>query len=182
MAEAVRIVAEQGGGALTVRRVAEAAGCSTIGIYSHFGDKAGLLEAVVLDGFADFGAALAAAETGGTALERLLASARAYRAWALANRTRYLIMLTPHVAGFTPRAAVTERTAAVFEAHRARVAQAIAERSLIDADAEALARHLWALVHGQVLLELMLTPPPAATGAAAFDAALDWALAGIAVG
>ena len=44
--------------ALTVRNVAAAAGCSTTGVYTYFGGKDGLVDAIFVDGFEKFDAAL----------------------------------------------------------------------------------------------------------------------------
>lgn len=151
---AIRILGEEGAGAFTVRRVATEAGCSTIGVYTHFTDKTGLLEAVVLDGFEGFRAALAVADAEPNGRARLLASAGAYRRWAHDNVTSFLIMFTPLVPGFTLRPAITERTTAAYLDHRARVAHGVATGILRDEDVDELARHLWALVHGRVMLEL----------------------------
>ena len=48
---AARIIATEGQGALTLRRVASDAGTSTMAIYTHFGGMAELLRAVRWDGF-----------------------------------------------------------------------------------------------------------------------------------
>ncbi len=152
---AIGIVADEGGNALTVRKVAAAAGCSTMGVYTHFTDKSGLLEAVMLDGFAAFGEALASADEIPDARERLIRSAVAYRRWALANTTRYLVMFTPLVPGFSPREPVLQQTGAVLDAHRARVEYAMAQGAIGAGSADAVAHHLWAVVHGHVMLELL---------------------------
>src|SRR2546423_5287378 len=43
---ALRVVGERGLGELTVRRIAEAAGTSTMSVYSRFGGRDGMLEAM----------------------------------------------------------------------------------------------------------------------------------------
>ncbi|MGW3345240.1 TetR/AcrR family transcriptional regulator [Nonomuraea rubra] len=48
---ALRILREQGAPSLTLRRVADAAATSTMGIYTCFGSRAGLLEAIYEHGF-----------------------------------------------------------------------------------------------------------------------------------
>jgi AcrR family transcriptional regulator len=55
---ALRLLADEGHAALTVRRVATEAGCSTIGVYTWFGGKDGLIDALWTEGFASFAAAL----------------------------------------------------------------------------------------------------------------------------
>src|SRR3954453_21336417 len=82
---AIAILRRHGAGALTVRSVATAAGCSTTGVYTWFGGKHGLVEAIFVDGFERFGAALDGA-AGATEM------AMVYRTWALANPTHYMVM------------------------------------------------------------------------------------------
>ncbi len=48
---ALRLLEERGPGALRVRDVAAAAEQSTMGVYTHFGSKQGLLEQLYLHGF-----------------------------------------------------------------------------------------------------------------------------------
>jgi AcrR family transcriptional regulator len=200
LTEASAIVVAQGVDALTVRLVASRSGCSTIGVYTHFGDKAGLVEAVLLDAWDGFDAALstaddtagpagapavgtpavetAAVETsalGTTAVDRLVRAGHAYRDWALAHRTLYVVMFTPVVPGMVERPAVQERGAGSLAAHRARVDAALADGSLRADDPDALATAVWSLAHGWVMAELLgalpLTPsagpdaaPAAGTG------------------
>src|SRR5512138_3570780 len=49
---AARLLTDEGPEALSVRRVAAEAGVSAMGVYSRFGGKQGLVEALFLDGFA----------------------------------------------------------------------------------------------------------------------------------
>src|SRR5213593_1841393 len=84
---ALGLLRDEGPEALRVRRVAAAAGCSTMGVYTHFGRKDGLTEAVWLDGFRRFGAALTAVPAGGDPLVRVRRLLLAYRQWALAHST-----------------------------------------------------------------------------------------------
>ncbi|MEM9696441.1 MAG: TetR/AcrR family transcriptional regulator, partial [Myxococcota bacterium] len=51
LAAASRLLAEYGPEALTVRRIAHAAGCSTMAIYSHFGGKNGVVDGLFQEGF-----------------------------------------------------------------------------------------------------------------------------------
>jgi len=58
---ALRVVEEHGLGELTVRRIAEAAGTSTMSVYSRFGGRDGMLEAVYRRAFVMLGDAFRAA-------------------------------------------------------------------------------------------------------------------------
>lgn len=51
IAAGLRVLHERGAAELTLRRVAELAGSSTMGIYSCFGGRAGMLEAMYRRGF-----------------------------------------------------------------------------------------------------------------------------------
>src|SRR5947207_9265011 len=86
---ALRLLRDEGPEAMRVRRVAAAAGCSTMGVYTHFGGKDGLTEALWLDGFRRFGAAMAAVPRRGSPLLRVRRLLSAYRHWALAHSTYY---------------------------------------------------------------------------------------------
>ncbi|MFD6984458.1 TetR/AcrR family transcriptional regulator, partial [Streptomyces sp. NPDC059956] len=49
---AAQLLAAEGPSALTMRRIATAAGCSTTVLYRHFGAKDGIAEALYREGFA----------------------------------------------------------------------------------------------------------------------------------
>ena len=51
LAAAHDLLATEGAGALTVRRIAAAAGMSTMNVYSRFGGKDGVLDELFVDGF-----------------------------------------------------------------------------------------------------------------------------------
>ena len=55
---AIRLLADQGTEALVLRRVASAAHVSTMCVYSRFGDKVGLLNAVYAAGFENLNLAM----------------------------------------------------------------------------------------------------------------------------
>ncbi|ADG76046.1 transcriptional regulator, TetR family [Cellulomonas flavigena DSM 20109] len=159
LAAAVDLLAREGGAALTVRAVAAAAGCSTIGVYTHFGGKTGLVQALLLDAYEQLDAAVATVDTIVDPYARLDAGAHAYREWALAHRTHYLLMFSPIVPTVDPMPAVEERGAQSYGAHCARVEAAVAAGALRGDDVEATAFHLWTSVHGAVSIELLGSPP-----------------------
>lgn len=175
--EATEILARDGFAGLTVRKVAAAAGSSTIGIYTHFKDKRGLVEAVLLDAFAEFEAALSVVDTMPPGRDQILASAHAYRAWAVANRSRYLVMFTSNDPQFAPSHEVGEQLNRSLQAHAQRVRVAIEAGDLVAEDPETIAYHLWACVHGYVMLELFHLVPGA--GQLDYDAACRRMLDGV---
>lgn len=128
-------------------------------MYTHFGGKTGLVEALLLDAYERLDAAVAVADTIGEPRARLVAGAHAYRDWALVHRTHYLLMFSPLVPAVGPLPAVEARGAQSFAAHLARVEAAVAAGVLADDDVDAAAFHLWTSVHGAVGIELLDSPP-----------------------
>ncbi|MGH8950321.1 MAG: TetR/AcrR family transcriptional regulator [Acidimicrobiia bacterium] len=149
----IRLLAEQGTGALVMRRVAAAAGVSTMCVYSRFGDKAGLLDAVYQAGFDRLEKAMVAV-TASDPLERAVNLALAYRSFAVANPALYSLMFE-RVVGFDPptevqTAAPRASSLLMVEAMR----QAI-ETGMVESDSPTTAAYmLWTAVHGTVGLEL----------------------------
>ena len=61
---ALTVLQRDGAAALTVRNITAEAGCSTTGIYTYFGGKNGLVEAIFVEGFESFDAAIRAVHGG----------------------------------------------------------------------------------------------------------------------
>src|SRR3954467_13715638 len=76
---ASRLLVKEGPQALTMRRVAAEAGCSTTVLYPTFGSKNGIAEALYREGFARFDKKLAAVPRDTDPLSRLIALGEAYR-------------------------------------------------------------------------------------------------------
>ncbi|MEO6493454.1 MAG: TetR/AcrR family transcriptional regulator [Ilumatobacteraceae bacterium] len=150
---ALSILGEQGAGAMTVRSVATTAGCSTTGVYTWFGGKAGLVEAIFIDGFQNFGEAIRAAAPDGTDAKPLSGMALAYRLWALANPTQYLVMFGAAVPDYQPSDEAIAIAIATFE-DLVVATRASMDVLNLDGTARDIAHHLWAGIHGYVSLEL----------------------------
>jgi AcrR family transcriptional regulator len=180
--EATEILAHSGFAGLTVRRVAEAAGCSTIGIYTHFNDKNGLIEAVLLDAFADFDVALRDVDAVPVGRAQLVAGAHTYRDWALRNRSRYMVMFTSYAPHFEVSAEASARMAMSLSAHNRRIAAAVEAGDIaMVGDLETTAYHIWACIHGHVMLDFFFRRDVADEDARrAFDRAHDLILEGLA--
>src|SRR4051812_11206042 len=98
------LLSTEGAEALTVRRIAAAAGCSTMGLYSRFGGKDGVVEHLFIEGFQQLNAAIAAVRVPDEPQPNLRVCSRAYRQWALDNTTKYLVMFGGAVPGYEPTA------------------------------------------------------------------------------
>jgi AcrR family transcriptional regulator len=150
---ASRLLVAEGPGALTMRRVAAAAGCSTTVLYTMFGAKEGLADALYREGFERLGRRLEAV-TGGSSLSRLRALAEAYRANALAERAYYGLMFQRAIPGFEPSPAALAVAGASLAVLAQAVGAAMDAGVLRPGDPRAVAEVLWAAVHGAVSLEL----------------------------
>lgn len=153
LAAAIEILHAHGAGALTVRSVATAAGCSTTGVYTWFGGKNGLVEAIFIDGFRRFGEALTEARSTAPPDRSLGALAETYREWALANPTHYMVMFGRSVPDFEPSTEALVIARGTFDS-LVDVTETTMQQLGISATPEEIAHHLWAGMHGYVSLEL----------------------------
>ena len=142
---ALTVLQRDGASALTVRNITAEAGCSTTGVYTYFGGKQGLVEAIFVEGFESFDRAVVPL----LSKDDTLASGRAYRRWALANPTQYMVMFGRAVPDFTPSEAALQRAVQSFAA----LAETI-ERVAPGDDYAERAFHVFATLHGYVMLEL----------------------------
>ena len=150
-----RILAAEGAAALTLRRLAQTAGTSTMAVYTLFGDKQGLLAAMYREGYRRLGAAMAQAAAGvNDPLEAMVRYGRAYRAAALANPHLYDLMFGRPVPAFAPDEDAKETADATFRPLVEGVQRCLDAGVFVGDDAERIAFHLWAVSHGMVSLEL----------------------------
>src|SRR3954465_2236965 len=147
---ALRLLEERGPGALRIRDLAEAAEQSTMGVYSPFGSKQGLLEQLYLHGFRRLEERLNSVPSDGQGREELLAFALAYRAFALENEALYGLMFERGTPDFVPSDASRLAGLSTFEMLTRRIAAWRTDFPDPAADA-----HLaWATMHGLASIEL----------------------------
>jgi len=151
---ASHLLIAEGPTGLTVRRIASEAGTSTMGVYSRFGGKDGIVEALFVEGFEMLRDAMAAVPLEGDPIERLLETGRAYRHFALTHPAHYLVMFEAAVPDFSPTPACHDVGMSALAALEAHTARAIATGALRSGDVEATAHLIWANAHGLVSLEL----------------------------
>src|SRR3954464_13127255 len=89
---ALRLLEERGPGALRIRDLAAATEKSTMGVYTHFGSKQGLLEQLYLLGFRRLEERLDAVPSDDEGQQGLREFALAYRAFELDNEALYGLM------------------------------------------------------------------------------------------
>jgi len=144
--------------ALRVRDIAAAAGCTTMTVYSRFGGKDGIVEAIYVDGFRRFAQALkAAAHTSGS--DRGESLGMAYRAWALENPGSYQVMFTEVVPRFSPGAEAGLVAGGAFQVLLDLVEAEQIAGHFRSGDVTEIAWALWGISHGLVMLELASIQP-----------------------
>jgi AcrR family transcriptional regulator len=151
---ASRLLSTEGASALTVRRIASEAGCSTMGLYSHFGGKDGVVEQLYLQGFEQLSDAMRALPKTDDPLTDMRACSRMYRTTALAHATHYMVMFGGAVPGFRPSPESARVARSAFERLVASVQRCI-DAGLFRGSAPELAEVLWGAMHGVVMLELL---------------------------
>jgi AcrR family transcriptional regulator len=154
---AEKVLERDGLQGLTLRAVAREAGVSHAAPTHHFGDLTGLVSDLAAIGFRQFNAAMAAADSSGPSpLDKAMARAKAYVAYARAHpgmyglmfRTERLDMKRPalHQAASASFAGLAGSIGASRQEH-------IAAEALSLDQAAAIAR-AWSLVHGFTMLLL----------------------------
>ncbi|MDQ3760552.1 MAG: WHG domain-containing protein [Actinomycetota bacterium] len=156
------LLTSEGPDALSLRRLAAAAGTSTSAVYALFGGKPGILRALFIEAFTRFAAHLDTVTPTDDPLADLLALGRAYRVSALADPHLYAVMFDSPVPGFEPTLQDYAHAEATFAPLLNTVRRASAAGLLVDADPGLIATALWANVHGLVSLELRCAMPAGA--------------------
>lgn len=147
LAAALRVLDEHGEKGLTVRAVATEAGVAPMGVYNHFDGKAGLLTAVVTEGFTRL-RAMVGGVVDADPRARLRGSGVAYREFALQSPTLYRLMFSGQC---KPEGDLAE-TALYALTEIVRHGQAAG--TIRAGDPMILTLQIWACVHGAVSLEL----------------------------
>lgn len=159
IAAGLSVLNERGAAELTVRRVAEQAGSSTMGIYSQFGGRPGLLEAIYRHGFeqlrADLVAGLPPDKSSVDPIDAILTLATCYRRFALDHPGLYSLMFERPLPDFDPspqlRSWALAETFSLLDGQVSRAQRA----GLIAGDDPARPAYLlWTTMHGITSIEL----------------------------
>jgi AcrR family transcriptional regulator len=151
---ALELLEREGPEALSVRRIAAAAGVAPMGVYNHFSSKAGIIEALFVEGFQRLGEAMVTLNDISDPEEALLEGGRRYRALALAHPMVYRLMFLQAVAGFEPSDEAKVLAARAFEGLVAVVDRGMGAGVIEPGDPEMTAQMIWSSIHGWVALEL----------------------------
>jgi AcrR family transcriptional regulator len=165
---AVAILNEDGPDALQTRKIAAAAGTSTMAVYTHFGGMPALIAAVADEGLRQFDVALTMPATSDPVAD-LMATGIAYRRYAIERPHMYRLMFGSTSAHGINAPAHDLMTLTVAEindhypsfahvvrgVHRCMVAgRIVAGSPADDASVVAVAAQFWSSIHGFVMLEL----------------------------
>lgn len=160
---AERMLAQYGADKLSLRQLAREAGTSTMGIYTLFGGKDGLMQALYAEGFARLYHHALSAENRDDPAAWLWQALFAYRRFALGNPALYRLCFGGEQR-FVPVArdgrfgSLTVPDQGAYQSYKSlmdamaegqRAGQIVAGQS-----ADALAHLAWAIIHGLVSLEL----------------------------
>lgn len=150
---ASELLEKEGPKALSMRRISEQAGCSTMMLYTLFKGKEGLAEGLYLEGFRRLQAVLDQVnET--DCIEHLKELNRSYRRVALKNPTYYAVMFEKPIAEFRPsqnaRLVAWQSIQNLINSIQSCIDKGIFQND----NAEMMAMELWTIAHGLVSVEL----------------------------
>ncbi|MEN9645326.1 MAG: hypothetical protein RL238_1995 [Actinomycetota bacterium] len=151
---ASRLLAEEGAGALTVRRIASGSGMSTMNVYSRFGGKHGVVEHLFLEGFGLLAATMMEVPVTDDPVADLTTCGLRYRAFAFEHPTLYSVMFEKAVPDYEPGEAALASGLATLEHLATRIERCIAAGRFRAGDPMHLAGIVWSTCHGAVSLEL----------------------------
>ncbi|MBB1157680.1 MULTISPECIES: TetR/AcrR family transcriptional regulator [Amycolatopsis] len=166
------LISADGPKALSLRKLAADSGTSTTAVYSLFGSKPDLVNALYVEGFRRFGARLATVPLSGDAVPDLVRLGIAYRESALADPHLYAIMFSRSVPGFEPNAEADEVAQATLAPLMGVVRAAVSSGQFQDVAPELITVSLWGFVHGLVSLELSGRLPDGFSVSDAYEKAL----------
>lgn len=155
VAAAVHLIGEAGVEALTLREIGQRVGVSRAAPYRHFQDKADLLAAVALEGFRllrrDLEAVLATKEA--DQVKSLVALSKAYVGFGVRHPAHYRTMFGVPWGNKERYPALAEASEATSAILVERIVQGQAAGLLVPGNTFQVARLVWSLLHGIVMLE-----------------------------
>lgn len=160
---ASRLLTEEGPQALSMRRIAQEMGCSTMVLYTLFGSKQQLADALYHEGFARLQHALDAVPPADDPLAYLAGLGDAYRANAQAHPNYYGIMFGRPIPEFAPSTESRAQAAESLQLLTVAAQRCVEAGRFREVTAAEVAETLWAAVHGAVSLELAGYFPDVAT-------------------
>lgn len=151
LAAASDIFLEGGIQSLSVRAIAARAGTSTIGIYSHFQGKQGILDALYIEGFKLVIESMTVADADISARDTIMRASRQYLDMAEGHAAHYRLIFGERDAEFVPSHDAELVGAKAFNTMLRHVAKLLPDTATHKEKQDA-AVQTWALLHGYVSL------------------------------
>lgn len=149
------LIEDEGIGAVSLRRVARAAGVSPGAPYHHFEDRGALLRALSDEGFENLTRTLRTAhDAAATPTEALEAILNAYVHFAQDNPAHFRLMFRPELKQSKTKEKEPNTSEESYEILETTIKNCKTANALVAADEEVLAITLWSLVHGLASLWL----------------------------
>jgi AcrR family transcriptional regulator len=152
LAAASELFLEGGAAALSVRAISKRAGLSTIGIYSHFKGKQGILDELYIEGFRLVSEALAGLNFSEGGRAAIIQATNRYCDMAENHRAHYKLIFGEGDTNYEPSEDAKLAGRQSFELLVNTSAQALPENATRPEKQE-FALGLWALIHGFVTLQ-----------------------------
>jgi AcrR family transcriptional regulator len=188
---AQQVLESDGPGALTVRAIAKRAAASTMAVYSRFGGKASILEALYRRGFDLLQEELEKVPISSSSVHDITELAFAYRRFAVGHPGLYGFMFERPVPGFDPSLEARQGGLAKTFGVLAERVDVFIEESMGGVGNRTLVAYLiWSALHGDISLELthsVRTPLPgwivdgAASAEAIYRQVVETVLSGLAI-
>ena len=140
---------EGGASALSVRAISKRAGLSTIGIYSHFQGKQGILDALYIEGFDLVRQAMDTGSDGRATKQQVLESCLGYLNVGEQNEAHYRLIFGESDPGYQPSKDATDARDKAFS-KLVKVAGSYLPDNASMIDRRRIALDIWAIVHGYV--------------------------------
>ncbi len=151
MQAAKKLFLQGGSAALSVRAIAAEAGLSTIGIYSHFQGKQGILDALFIEGFAMVYEAMCVSTDNKTPLEIATEGASNYLDFAASHEAHYRLIFGESDAGYQPSATAQKQGIKAFD-QLVKLCAVLLPAEATTQQKQVQALEIWAIVHGYVSL------------------------------
>lgn len=144
------LLLEAGAEGLSIRRVSERCGYSAPTIYHHFGDKQGLIDALLEERFRVVYDAMAGIPKSGAPAEHLREMARVFASFARENPSHYRLLTAPGLREKDPVPSASGARALVWED----LEELDRRGHLATSDLDAAFDVLWAMLHGVISLQI----------------------------
>ncbi len=167
------LLVEEGYDAFSMRRLASVCGYTAPTIYHYFGDKRGLIDALLDERVRRLLARLRRVKRSSDPVETLRAMAEAFVRFGLQNPTHYRLLTAPRPDD-SPPPATAEEARAAFEQPIVELEQA---GRLLWGDAEEAKQCLWVLLHG--LISMQTARPDEGWSKTLLETSLDAMLTGL---